>query len=68
MIQGLHLERIISEAATKAAAIAAQAAVENYIHHMQHQSATDYAMTATIGNVGPANMSFGDGSTGDLNE
>jgi hypothetical protein len=67
VIQGLDLERIISEAATRAAAIAAQAAVENYIHQMQHQSATDYAMTATIGNAGITDMSFGDGST-ELNE
>ena len=59
--QGLDLERIISEAATTAAAIAAKTAVENYIHHMQNQETTYNPMNSAEGNDGPADMSFGEG-------
>jgi hypothetical protein len=57
-IQGLDLEKIISDAAIKAAAIAAKAAVENYITHMRNQATNGNTTNDGVGNVGDPNMSY----------
>ena len=68
-MKGLDLERIIAEAATAAASVAAKTAVENYISHLENlSSTTPSSLARATENIGPVDMSFGEASNIDENE